>query len=135
MGLRKTICMLAVCMMILGSFVLSVNAAETADASGSKINVRSTGAFNMNVPANSYVSADTSIYLIGGDLFRITASYAPASASVDFGLVDEDGEFYYINVTNGSIDKTIQIQESGNYTFQVRNNANYEISVSGYVNY
>ena len=73
--------------------------------------------------------------MAAGETVTIKASYSPFSASVDFGLVAPDGKFYYFNITDGSIDKTIQVDESGNYTLQVRNNSNYEVKVSGFVNY
>lgn len=57
------------------------------------------------------------------------------NASVDFGLVDSDGVFHYFNITDGSIDETIQVDESGKYTLQIRNNSNGEVKVSGFVNY
>ena len=49
--------------------------------------------------------------------------------------VDSDGVFHYFNVTNGSIDKTIRISESGKYTLQIKNNSDNEVKVSGFVNY
>ncbi len=55
--------------------------------------------------------------------------------SVDFGLVDEAGTFFSFEGTEGSVDKTILIEESGYYTLQVRNNSSYEVEVSGFVNY
>ena len=76
-----------------------------------------------------------SFVLMTGETVTIKASYAPFDASVDFGLVDEDGTFYYFNVTTGNIDKTIIISKSGNYTLQIRNNSTGEIEVSGFVNY
>ena len=69
-----------------------------------------------------------------GDTVRINASYSP-DGSVDFGLVDEDGAFHYINVKNGSIDKTIRVSERGKYKFQVRNNTSVAVKVCGFVRY
>lgn len=65
----------------------------------------------------------------------INASYSPLSASVDFGLIAPDGYFYYSNVKNGSINKTIRVDERGNYMLAVRNNSSSTISVVGFVNY
>lgn len=55
--------------------------------------------------------------------------------SMDFGLVTSDGYFYYINVDNGNINKTIRVEERGNYMLAVRNNSDDTVSVVGYVNY
>ena len=65
----------------------------------------------------------------------IEANYSPWSASVDFGLIAPDGLFYPVRGQNGSINKTIEIVERGNYTFAILNNSSVEISVSGYVKY
>ncbi len=60
---------------------------------------------------------------------------SPFSASLDVGLIAPDGNFYYFSVNDGIIDETIQVNESGNYTFQIRNNSGTEVKVSGFVNY
>lgn len=65
----------------------------------------------------------------------IKASYSPFSASVDFGLIEPDGTFLFVNVTDGSVDQEIEIERRGQYTLAIRNNSSKEISVSGFVNY
>ena len=70
------------------------------------------GSFNMTVPANSIVRDRTALTMSKGEVVQITATYSP-SGRVDFGLVDSDGVFHYVNATNGSIDKSIEITESG----------------------
>ena len=89
----------------------------------------------MTISAKTKALADTSFSMMSGETVTIKASYAPFDASVDFGLVDSDGVFHYFNVTNGSIDKTIRISESGKYTLQIKNNSDSEVKVSGFVNY
>lgn len=96
---------------------------------------RATGSFNMTVPAKSTLRADKSFPLEAGETVTIKASYSPFSASVDFGLVDPNGVFYYLTASNGTFDKTIRVEERGNYIFAVRNNSSSSVSVSGYVNY
>lgn len=88
----------------------------------------------MTVSAKTKAIADSSLSLEAGDTVRINASYSP-DGSVDFGLVDEDGVFHYINVKNGSIDKTIRISERGKYKFQVKNNSSVAVKVCGFVRY
>ena len=88
---------------------------------------RASGSFNMTVPAKSILRADKS--------FPFKATYSPFSASVDFGLVDGNGKFHYLTVSNGTFDKTIKVDTRGNYVFAVRNNSSQSISVSGYVKY
>ena len=72
--------------------------------------------------------------LEANETVTINASYSPSSASMDFGLVTSDGYFYYINVDNGNINKTIRVEERGNYMLAVRNNSDDTVSVVGYVN-
>jgi len=85
----------------------------------------------MNIASGRTMLADTSFPLEVGETVTINASYSPGPASVDFGLVDDDGIFHSVNVTDGNIDYTIQITERGNYTFAVRNNSSTTIAVSG----
>lgn len=123
MKLRRAFCAVMVCVMVLCCFGVSAQATSQA-----------TGKFSMDVPANTTMQANTSFPLESGETVRINASYTP-DASVNFGLIDEDGIFHFLTVTNGSINKTILISERGYYTFAVRNNASVVISVSGYVTY
>lgn len=41
----------------------------------------------------------------------------------------------FINVTTGSIDKTIEIPENGDYTLAIRNNSSKSVKVTGVVRY
>lgn len=97
---------------------------------------RATASFDVDISAGSMAGMrDTLFTLEAGETVTINASYSPFSASVDFGLIAPDGYFYYINVKNGSINKTIRVDERGNYMLAVRNNSDDTVSVVGYVNY
>lgn len=140
MRLKKTICMVLACMLIVGTISVPASAAETESTGLEKGAMqlaisRASGSFSMSIPANSKVLADSSFSMEAGETVTINASYSPFDASVDFGLVDSDGVFHYFNITDGSIDKTIRIKESGSYTLHVRNNSSTEVKVSGFVNY
>lgn len=140
MQMRRLICTVLACMLTVGTIAIPVSAAEveTTPPEISTINIvmpAATESFNISIPANSQARADSSFPLAAGETVTIKASYSPFSASVDFGLIAPDGKFYCFNITNGSINKTIQVDASGDYTFQVRNNSNYEVEVSGFVNY
>lgn len=101
----------------------------------SGISVCATNSFNMTVSANTATKATTTFPLVAGETVTIKASYAPFSASVDFGVIAPDGLFYGINTSTGSFDKTIQVTQTGQYTMAVKNNSSTAISVSGYVQY
>lgn len=140
MRLKKTICMVLACMLIAGTISVPVNAAGVTYTDPEKGTMqlaisRASGSFSMSIPAKSKVLANSSFPMEAGETVRINASYSPLDANMDFGLVDSDGVFHYFNTTNGSIDKTIQIEKSGSYTLQVRNNSSTEVKVSGFVNY
>ena len=70
-----------------------------------------------------------------GETVRIRANYSPENASVDLGLVDSDGVYHYVNVTTGSIDKTIEVPENGSYTLMIRNKSSKSVVVTGIVGY
>ncbi len=140
MRVKRIICMVLACVAIAGAVSVPASAAEieiTAleNFTDKLIAPFATRSFNMSIPAKSKVIANSSFPLAAWETVTIKASYSPFSASVDFGLVDSQGTFYYFNVTDGSVDKTIQVEESGDYTLQIRNNSNVEVKVSGFVNY
>lgn len=94
-----------------------------------------TESLSLTIPANTNAKARFSYSLAADEAVTIKASYTPFSANIDVGLVMSDGRYYYFSATDGSINKTIQVNESGEYTLLIRNNSNYEVQVSGYVNY
>ena len=141
MKLNRFVCMVLVCMMVIGTISVSANATETENTSAQDIamvmfqNPLATESFSLSIPAKTNARADSSFPLVSGETITIKASYAPFDASVDFGVVAPNGKYYYFNITNGSIDKTIKVSQSGNYTFQIINHSDCEVEVSGFVNY
>lgn len=137
MRVKKTICIVLTYVLLSGMVLIPVSAEQTPSErfSDDMIATYAIGSFSMSIPGKSQAQADTSFSLAAGETVTIKASYYPFSASVDVGLIAPDGYYYSVNVTGGSIDKTIQVSENGRYTLQIRNNSNSEISVSGYVNY
>ena len=140
MKVKRHFCMVLACLLLTASISVPASAAETGtESSGiftvNAITPRATGSFNMTIPANSQTRANSSFPMMAGETVTIKASYAPFSATVDFGLIGPDGTYYYFTITNGSIDKTILIEDNGDYTLQVRNRSSIEVEVSGFVNY
>ena len=140
MQMKKKICIALACVTLVGTLIMPASAAEIATPSVDVLSENllsplATNSFSMSIPAKTKARANTGFPLMAGETVTIKASYAPFSASVDFGLIAPDGKFYYFNITNGSIDKTIKISESGTYTLQIRNNSGGEVKVSGFVNY
>jgi hypothetical protein len=96
---------------------------------------RASGRFSITVKAGDGRKADTSFPLEKGDTVRIKASYAPADATVNFGLTGPDNQFYYIPVSTGAIDETIEVNQHGYYTLTIENTSDSDVTVNGYVNY
>jgi hypothetical protein len=96
---------------------------------------RASGRFSITVKAGDVRKADTSFPLEKGDTVRIKASYAPADATVNFGLTGPDNQFYYIPVSTGAIDETIEVNQHGYYTLTIENTSDSDVTVNGYVNY
>ena len=99
------------------------------------LSTRATGSFNLSIPAYGDAVASNSFPLAAGEIVTIKASYAPFTASMDFGLIAPNGQYRYINVTNGTVDGAIEVEESGNYTLQIKNHSSGTVQVSGFVNY
>ena len=135
MGLKKYLCLLLACISIFSCVSVPAVAADIEGQATEITERRATGKFDFEISAKSMRKASTSFPMEYGETVTITASYSPASASVDFGLIDSDGLFYPVPGSNGSINQTIRIDLRGTYTFAVRNNSSYEVTVSGFVNY
>lgn len=140
MRLKRFFSMLLICMSMISCLCGNAAAVDSANdlpvvqVSNFAI-TRASAEFSMTIPAKTAYAASNSFSLEAGETVTIKASYTPFSASVDFGLLNSAGDFRYVNVTDGNIDKTILISERDNYTFAIRNNSSSSISVSGYVNY
>ena len=130
MGMKRYLCLLFACIAIFSCIPAQAVAADNGEQA-----TEIADEFDFEISAKSMRKASTSFPMEYGETVTITASYSPASASVDFGLIDSDGLFYPVRGSNGSINQTIRIDLRGTYTFAVRNNSSYKVSVSGFVNY
>ena len=126
MKTKRLICLILILAAILSCF--------TAMASAANIS-RALGSFNITVKSGRTGKSSTALPLEAGDEVTIKASYTPFSASVEVGLIDEDGVFHHVTVEGGSVDETIRVPSRGNYYFAVRNRGKNEISMSGYIDY
>lgn len=94
-----------------------------------------TGRLEHKLPANLITPISQPISFEKGETIAYNCTYTPKSASVDFGYVDSDSVFHYWNCTNGSISKTMNINNRGEYKIAIRNNASYAVTVTGTVRY
>lgn len=137
MWLKKCFGVVLVCAALINCSCLTTAAVniDTDTQNMNKIVERATNGFSMHIPPKTAVQAKSSFSMEAGEIVTIKASYSPFSASVDFGLIEPDGTFLFVNVTDGSVDQKIEVDQRGSYTLAVRNNSSKEISVSGFVNY
>ena len=139
--MRRILCVVLVCMCLLGRLSIHAGAVvldtETMESrkTADTVIMRASSSFNMSVSPDRTTTADFAFTLAAGETVRIRANYAPENASVDFGLLDSDQVFHYVNTKTGSIDTTIEAPENGSYTFAVRNNSGKTVRVSGIVKY
>lgn len=131
MKLKKVLCLVMAISVIFGC----IGIVAASDAPGAAAVERATGRFKTTVKPGVIAKRTTKLPLEAGEEVTIKATYTPYSASVDVGLIDSDGIFHYITVSDGIINETIVIEERGSYTFAIRNNGKVDIEVSGYVNY
>ena len=135
MWMRKQLSLALACALALSCLWVSAGAAEVVTPEPELVVARATGRFSQDIPANTAIQTSTKLPLEHGEVVTIRAVYSPEYADVDFGLVDPDGLFHYINVTDGSVDTSIEVDQRGTYTFAICNNSSFSISVSGYINY
>ena len=139
--MRRFFCVVLTGVMMIGCLCTSAGAIEGVNVASGKYETeettitRATGTINWTIKANSSMLADTAFSMAAEETVRIRANYSPEDASLDFGLVDSEGIFHYINVTTGSIDKTIEVPENGSYTLMSRNNSSKTVVVTGIVRY
>lgn len=133
--IKKFLCILCACVMSAGCLGIHAEAVQLPDREVRMTIERASGRFSMDVYAYEVISANTSFPLEADETVTINATYSPLTASVDFGLIAPDGLFYFVNGTNGSINRSIRVKERGYYTLTVRNNSDVDISVSGFVTY
>ena len=135
MWMKKRLSLALACALALSCLCMSAGAAEVVTPEPELAVARATGRFSVEIPADTIVRAGSDLPLERGETVTIRAVYSPESADVDFGLIDPDGLFYSVNVTDGSVDTSIAVNQRGTYTFAIRNNSSFSISVSGYINY
>lgn len=135
MRLKKFLCMAFSCVIAISCVCLHVNAAVAETCPVYSGIERASGRFTIDIPENTMAVTGADLPLETGETVSINASYSPRSASADFGLIAPDGLFYPFRAQNGRFDKTIEVNQRGNYSLAIRNNSDFEISVTGFVTY
>ncbi|MEY8402188.1 hypothetical protein AALA54_02445 [Oscillospiraceae bacterium 44-34] len=94
-----------------------------------------TGRLEHKLPANLITPISQPISFEKGETIAYNCTYTPKSASMDFGYIDSNNVFHYLNCTSGSIEKSFELARAGQYTLAIRNNASYAVTVTGTVRY
>lgn len=136
--MKRIFCRVTVLICIIGCVCMNANAANNAllpDMVSETAVVRASGSFDSDVQPGKILALGNPLPLAAGETVSIRANYTPENASMDFGLVDENGTFYHINTKTGSINQKIGVVEKGNYTFAIRNNSSVVVKVAGIIRY
>lgn len=124
---------LLICAFVFSGTVIPTKAVEIPVDTG--VIVRAIGQINHTIPANTLVFVSDWVSLDKDELLRYNCTYISKSASVDFGYVDSDSAFHYLNCTSGSIYGSLKITKLGEYRIAIRNNESYDITVTGNIRY
>lgn len=136
MKMRRCFGLVLALALVVGSLGASVMAAESLSYEEvTTVIPRASGKFSTTISAGKAVKIGSSISMEVGDGALFNASYSPSSASVDFGLIDSDNVFHYINITDGSINCGITVDKRGQYTPAIRNNSSDPVYVTGILEY
>lgn len=128
MKMRRCFGLVLILALVVSCLGVSATAAEPVAAIE-----KASGWFNTDVSAGKVVKIGGGISMAAGDVINFNASYAPRGASVDFGLLDSNNVFTYINETSGSIDAGVAAPANGTFTPAIRNNSSDSIHVSGII--
>ena len=141
MKFKKRYALVAVCVTLLGCLGTTVYAdcptldSDSMQTAEYSVSSRATGSFEMTVLPDRVIVIGASISLERDEIVSFNCVYSPKSADIDIGLIDSDGDFYYVSGANGNIDQTVRIGTRGTYTPAIRNNSSYTISISGFLDY
>lgn len=130
---NKLLSIVLVCILALNCLFISAAAVEAPDTD--TLTPRVSECISQTVSANTTAIMDEGFSLDVGDTIKYDCTYTPKSASVNFGYIAPDGLFYSLNSTSGSINKSIKINQTGEYTLAIRNNESYAVTVTGTVKY
>lgn len=133
MGRKRIISAFLACMLLFSCSLIPTTAAEVPN--NSIIMSRVSGRLNYTFAANATTLVGESFSAAKGDTISYNCTYTPKSASMDFGYIAPNGLFYSIKCTSGSINKSIEVGQTGQFTLAIRNNESYAVTVTGTVRY
>lgn len=130
---RKLLASCLICTLIFSYTIIWAGAVEVS--STFVVSPRVSISLNHEISANTIAPVEDWFYASSRDTITYNCTYTPKSASVDFGYIDTNSVFHYLNCTSGSINKSFEFSQRGQYRLAIRNNASYPVVVSGTVKY
>ncbi|WP_273000825.1 hypothetical protein [Hydrogenibacillus schlegelii] len=97
------------------------------------IGVEATYAINLTIPGQTLAASETSWSFTRGEKVTISLSWIPRDAKLYVGLIDSEGNFYYVPFTGGADQETFTIQVADRYSIAIYNTDTHEVTVQGYV--
>lgn len=136
--MKRLVCVVLAILVMFGNSTVG-NAEQALVTPGSnhvaEYATRATNYFSLGVKANGRSLVSQELSVDAGETIQINATYSPANAEIQIGIVDENGQFRYVRVTSGNVNIAIGISERGNYRLAVKNNSANAVSISGFVYY
>lgn len=133
MGCKRLVSAFLACMLMFSCSLIPAIAVEVPD--NSIVMLRVSGRLNYTFTADATTLVGQPFSAMKGDTIKYDCTYTPKLSSVDFGYIAPDGRFYFLNCTSGSINKTIEVGQTGQFTLAIRNNEDYAVTVTGTVRY
>lgn len=93
----------------------------------------SSGGFHDTISAGKCKKFGSGMSLGVDEVINFNGGFTSHNASVDFGLLDSNNVFIYINATKGTVNGNITIPEFDQYTPVIRNNSEHSVYVFGFV--
>lgn len=131
--MKRFLNILLTCTLVFCCTVFQVGAIEYPE--DSLVISRASGRLNHSIPSKTTLYLGDDFYLDKDEIISYNCTYSPKSASLDFGLLDSNNVFHYLNCTSGSFSKSIKVDTPGQYTLAIRNNESYAVTVTGTVKY
>lgn len=133
MKLRRLGAALLACLVVFSFAALPASAASAP--SDTAVVMRAGGRIDCSISAHTIAPVGTEFYLEKGDKITFDCTYTPKYSRLDFGYLDSNYAFHYLDCVNGSIYEAVSVPQSGQYTIAIRNNEDYAVTIKGTIKY
>ena len=99
------------------------------------ISTKASSKFEVKVKPNSIIRGSFALPLAENEVITITCVYSPSTADIDLGLITPDDVYRLFSGEEGSFNRSIRVDKSGEYYLALRNNTDMTVEVIGYLYY